>query len=365
MSTVHSKLIEIVVEQTPRAMIAMLIVSTTFVFIFFNFIPVHILLVWLLFQLFLAIGRFYNAQSFKKSLKESNQKKLKKNEIFFIILNLFQAAMWTISSVFLVIYTPQPFELIGFILSIGIITAATLSMSSLYTAYLFFFFAMITPQIMIMLYYGEHQHFALIAFTIIYIPATILLSKSLLDSRISSIEAHDKLHKSAEAFRQLAIVDNLTNIYNRRYFLEVSRKIITIAFREQNKVSFLMLDIDHFKEVNDSFGHQAGDVVLIEIVQNIKGLMRKSDTFARMGGEEFAILANNTSLDGAKVLAEKIRTTIEKSTFIYNSTPIRTTLSIGVSELNQENTTIDQLYKKADKHLYIAKKKGRNRIYPG
>lgn len=362
MSTIHPKLIEIVVEQTPRAMIAMLIVSSTYFLIFIKFVPLIYLLIWLAFQLLLAVCRFYNAKTLKKSLQQQAQRIIKKNEMIFILLNIFQAITWTMASILVMLYAPHPFEFVMFVVIIGIVTAATLSMSSFYKAYLVFFFLMIIPQIILMLNYGEYQHIALVAFTIIYIPATILLSKAILMSRLSSIEAHDELAKNAEEFRKLSMIDNLTNIYNRGCFFEMSQNIILLAAREQKKVSLLMLDIDYFKFINDKYGHHAGDYILINLVKKIKDSMRKSDVFARIGGEEFAIILCNTSLYGADIFAEKIRVMIENSTFIYDSIPIKITISIGISEVQKENVLIEDLYKAADKQLYAAKESGRNRI---
>ncbi|XQW83428.1 GGDEF domain-containing protein [Thalassotalea piscium] len=362
MAYIHPKLVEIVVDQTPRAMIAMLIVSSAYCYIFFNYIPLLILFVWLVFQLLLAVMRLYNVKKFKQHITQQDMDGISNNRKLFTALNIFQALMWTISSILVSIYAPEPFELVSFIMIIGIITAAALSMSSLYKAYLIFFFCMITPQIVILLYHGEQQHIGVVIFTMIYIPATILLSKAIFNSRVSSIEAHDELAEKAEELHQLSITDSLTHIYNRRYFFSVCDDIILIAEREKQKISLLMIDVDHFKGVNDSYGHQAGDFVLINLVKNIQHLMRKSDVFARVGGEEFAILLNNTSLDKATVVAEKIRAMVENSVFMYNSVAIKITLSIGISELNQENNSIEQLFKKADNQLYGAKHNGRNRV---
>lgn len=158
------------------------------------------------------------------------------------------------------------------------------------------------------------------------------------------------------------MIDELTNIYNRRYFFEISKELIALAAREQQAVSLIMLDIDYFKKINDTYGHQTGDFILRDLVKEIN--MRKSDVFARVGGEEFTILLSDTSLNGATIIAEKIRKTIENKSFTYNTISINLTISIGISELNEENTTIEDLYKKADKQLYIAKKNGRNRVSP-
>ncbi|RTE66215.1 hypothetical protein EH243_08850 [Amphritea opalescens] len=232
MSTIHPKLIKIVIDQTPRAMIAMLIVSSAYSIIFFRYIPTITLSIWFSLQILLALFRFHNIKMFKKYLTSKYSIGIKNNRSLFIALNLFQALMWTISSILVSIYAPQPFELVSFIMIIGIITAAALSMSSLYTAYLTFFFAMIIPQLIIMLYYGQHQHLGIIILTIIYIPATILLSKAILNSRLSSIEAHDYLEDKTDELYKLSTLDSLTNIYNRGYFFAVSQDIISITTRE-------------------------------------------------------------------------------------------------------------------------------------
>ncbi|WP_165942924.1 GGDEF domain-containing protein [Marinomonas flavescens] len=362
MSTTHPKLIRILIDQTPRAMVAMLIVTATYFLIFIKYIPAIDLVAWSFLQIILAALRMHNIKSFEKNLLLEDEKNIGKDECFFITLNLFQASTWTISSILVTIYAPEPYELVSLLMIIGIITAATLSMSSLHKAYLTFFFAMIIPQIIILLYHGKHQHLALIALILIYIPATILLSKSILYSRISSIKAHDELEKNTEKFRRLSTIDNLTDIYNRRYFFEISQDIILSSYMERKKASLLMIDVDHFKKVNDNYGHHAGDFILMSLVKEIEAIIRKEDIFARIGGEEFAILLNHTSLYDAKSIAEKIRISIENEIFYYNTTQIKITLSIGLSDLNEENTLIEHLYKKADQQLYIAKKKGRNRV---
>lgn len=299
---------------------------------------------------------------FEKYLAQNNQLELQKQIIVFVWLNVFQALMWSISSFLVVIYAPQPFELVSLVMSIGIITAAALSMSTLYNAYLVFFFAMITPQIIIMLYYGEHQHIGLVALTFIFIPAILLLSKSIYNGQLANIKVNADLEASVEKLHKLSMIDTLTNIYNRRYFFQVSEDLISLAQREQKHMALMMIDIDFFKNINDTYGHDAGDFILVNVVKKIATVMRKSDIFARVGGEEFSILSHDTSIEGASVIAEKIRSTIENTSFQYNEFTLHLTISIGISELNEQNTSIEALYKDADKQLYLAKNNGRNRI---
>jgi len=362
MHLAHPKLIEIVVDQTPRAMLAILVVSVAYLFMFIQFIPLSLLLTWFVFQVLLAHRRILNGKKFKTHLTSFNEPQIKKAQLHLIGIILLQATMWAISSIMVMIYAPHPFELVMFIVVIGIITAATLSMSSLYNVYLVYILAMVVPQMGIMAYYGDAQHIALMMFIIIYIPAIILLSKSMLNNRLSSIEAHEELAATTEKFRQLSITDKLTNSYNRRYFFEMSQNILLIAARERKHVTLLMIDVDYFKHVNDRYGHQAGDYVLVELVKSIKNLLRKSDFLARIGGEEFAILLNDTSLVQSRVIAEKVRVMIENTPFIYNGITIQTTISIGLAEINNENASIEHLYKQADQQLYIAKNAGRNKV---
>lgn len=192
-------------------------------------------MLWFFFQMLLACYRFYNAKMFKKYLAEKNQLAIQKQKHYFIISVLFQAFMWAISSALVVIYAPQPFELISLVMSVGIITAGALSMSTLYSAYMVFFFAMITPQIMIMLYYREHQHIGLLALTFIFIPTIILLSKTIYNGHLANIKANADLEDSVQELHKLSMIDMLTNIYNRRYFFKVSQDLIAIAEREQKK----------------------------------------------------------------------------------------------------------------------------------
>ena len=123
----------------------------------------------------------------------------------------------------------------------------------------------------------------------------------------------------------------------------------------------MMLDIDHFKKINDTYGHLAGDFVLKEIAKIIKDSIRKSDICGRFGGEEFVIVLPNTKLSGAMKLAERIRETIQNHTFDFNGKKINVTVSIGITSVGV-NDSYESLISRADEALYEAKEKGRNRI---
>ncbi|MBF0320133.1 MAG: diguanylate cyclase [Nitrospirae bacterium] len=169
---------------------------------------------------------------------------------------------------------------------------------------------------------------------------------------ISFIECDRKM------FQDLATKDALTNIYNRKKFEDELYKEIERALRYNNYLSLIIFDIDHFKAVNDTYGHQAGDYVLKEITKLVTENIRKLDVFARYGGEEFVILTPETNVAGAKELAEKLREKIQD--YEYKNVG-KVTCSFGVSEyVRQEDPA--GFIKKADYALYIAKNKGRNRV---
>lgn len=159
---------------------------------------------------------------------------------------------------------------------------------------------------------------------------------------------------------KLANEDPLTGILNARSFYEIGHQLFKVAKREKKQLSILYLDIDHFKKINDSYGHHNGDKVLIAITQVIISALRDSDVLARIGGEEFNILLPETDLEGAEVLAEKIRHIIETNPVSLDKLRITVTTSIGVAAIEEHDHVLDNIQMRADKHLYAAKRIGRN-----
>ena len=161
------------------------------------------------------------------------------------------------------------------------------------------------------------------------------------------------------------VTDSLTSIYNRRYLEQRLSEEVDRAARYQAPLSVMMLDIDHFKSINDTWGHQAGDKILSEFRELIKSSVRVSDIVARYGGEEFLILAPSTDAEAAFNLAERIRENTEKHNFEINGSDLEkrsvsVTVSAGVAQLAAHGITGDQLVKFADEALYRAKHSGRN-----
>ncbi len=164
--------------------------------------------------------------------------------------------------------------------------------------------------------------------------------------------------------RDLAYRDSLTGLFNHRYFKEILSAEVERAARYRNPLSLILIDIDFFKKVNDTFGHPAGDHVLREVAGTFLKLLRNCDIVARYGGEEFAIILPETKGKSAKVLAQRVRRGIEQLEIRFENNTIPVTISCGISSCDfiTESLDIEGFVKLSDQALYKAKGSGRNRV---
>lgn len=171
-----------------------------------------------------------------------------------------------------------------------------------------------------------------------------------------------KLRISQDDLKKLAYTDPLTQVYNRHYFYKSSTDLLNAADREKVHTSLIMLDVDKFKLINDTFGHTIGDKVLVSLSNVLKNTIRESDILCRYGGEEFIILLPNTSKEGAEIIAEKLRSKVE-STPNGEKENLQITISLGIASVAIGNKlTIEMLIDNADRALYEAKETGRNKV---
>ena len=161
---------------------------------------------------------------------------------------------------------------------------------------------------------------------------------------------------------KISRIDGLTQIYNRRHWQESLEQEYSKSRRHDKKLSLIMLDLDYFKLLNDNYGHQCGDMVLIEVSTLISSLLRVEDIFGRYGGEEFAIILPETELSGAIDLAQRICNIIATTELIYNEQAINVTVSLGVAQLSTEESNYEELITQSDNALYQAKALGRNQV---
>ena len=180
--------------------------------------------------------------------------------------------------------------------------------------------------------------------------------RMLIYSDITDIVRH------ARELERLATTDGMTGICNRRHFLTLAELEWNRTSRHNRPLSFLIFDIDYFKSINDRYGHQAGDEVIVHLANLAGSCKRASDVLARIGGEEFALLLPETDLAQAEIMAERLRREIATHPIVTASHPIPTTVSIGIAARSPEVSNVSQLMKAADQALYEAKRAGRNRV---
>jgi len=174
-------------------------------------------------------------------------------------------------------------------------------------------------------------------------------------------KSHETETKYAERMQQQALRDSLTGAFNRRYLDERLFGELAFAKRHKKPLTLLLIDIDLFKSINDSHGHQAGDHVLTQLCQLLVKEVRTEDVVARYGGEEFAVICRDTDEPNAAILAERLRAAVENDSYEFGDSPLEVTISVGVAgTLENKTTTASALFAAADRALYVAKDEGRN-----
>jgi diguanylate cyclase (GGDEF)-like protein len=171
-----------------------------------------------------------------------------------------------------------------------------------------------------------------------------------------------QLQKTLDELALMSRIDGLTQIYNRRHWQDCLEQEYAKARRHNKVLTLIMFDLDHFKRLNDTYGHQGGDKVLIDVGKVVKSLLRIGDVFGRYGGEEFAIILPETNEQGAMDLAERICQTLAKTPLNFQGNTINISVSIGVAALAENDSSYENIIANADLALYQAKAKGRNQV---
>ena len=176
-------------------------------------------------------------------------------------------------------------------------------------------------------------------------------------------KAEKELRESEERFKNLSITDQLTGLYNRRHLQDIARIELARCKKKKTPLCVLLMDVDNFKNFNDSYGHSAGDVVLKSVGRIIKESLRDFDSAFRYGGEEFITVLPETEQEEAIKIAEKIRITLSQKNFYPNSgEPVQKTISIGIAQY-QSKESLDDMLKRADENMYRAKIQGKNKVH--
>jgi diguanylate cyclase (GGDEF)-like protein len=168
--------------------------------------------------------------------------------------------------------------------------------------------------------------------------------------------------RMVKRLEDLATTDGLTGHFNKRALTETARQKIRSAERFKKPLSLLICDIDHFKRVNDNYGHDVGDVVIKGLADVLRHTKRETDIVGRFGGEEFVLVCEETNTEGAELLAERVRSELESTTFHAPEGSLSVTCSVGVATFPAAGTDWEALFKATDEALYVSKRSGRNRV---
>jgi two-component system cell cycle response regulator len=182
------------------------------------------------------------------------------------------------------------------------------------------------------------------------------------DVILKYLSAGDLEAEFMSTISQMMVTDGLTQASNKRYLVEQINNEINRSARHGRPLSLIMFDIDHFKQVNDTYGHVAGDFILKEVAALVRTRVRRNEVFGRWGGEEFALLLPETVREGALHLAEEIRQLVCAQPFVFDSYQVSVTVSLGVAQWHPGLRTVEEFVKTADDLLYAAKHAGRNRV---
>lgn len=175
------------------------------------------------------------------------------------------------------------------------------------------------------------------------------------------VHGHTRLLRQKQRLERLSVTDELTGVYNRRYLIQAGKHEAERSQRHNHAMALILVDADHFKAVNDAWGHAIGDQVLVQLAQRLAKAVRGSDVLARYGGEEFAILLPETTLFGASRIAERLRQQVSASPVATSGATISLTVSVGLAQL-QPDETFEAMLNRADAALYSAKESGRNKV---
>lgn len=219
--------------------------------------------------------------------------------------------------------------------------------------------SVLLPSTLWLLFQGGVIPIGMAACAIIFMVASLRTTGVLATALYRSFQLTHELERARADYEQQARTDALTGLNNRRAFFDQGAQLLSYCERNDMPMSAVVLDADHFKAINDSHGHAVGDAMLRHLAHLMQATLRKSDLCGRIGGEEFAILLPDTSLQAACILAEKLRQVIMESPLAYKEVTYPLTVSVGVSN---EGGGLDGLIHRADVALYRAKAEGRNRV---
>jgi diguanylate cyclase (GGDEF)-like protein len=369
---IYAEQVRIIYSQTPTAVVGGIVSGGFFAWILKDIIDKTSLLIWLLALFVVLIIRTPSYFTFKR--KNPSENNILPWGTAFLVLTIIHGSVWgTAAWLFL---DQQPvYMVIVVIWMVGMSAASISAYSAYYRAMLAFFIPVMLPTIIHLFMINDGIStplgFGLILYVVVVLRAAIPINKAIIDSiRLNfELEKEIDVRKNIEnKLREMAHLDGLTGLANRRSFDDVLEKELFSAEHKQYPLSLIMIDIDYFKAFNDTYGHQSGDECLRQISQTVKAqLNRPTDLATRYGGEELAVILPSSGKDEGRAIAEKIRNAVLACAIPHDGSLIKgidcVTISAGIATCDgNEHVTSEEIIGIADRKLYQAKEKGRNRV---
>jgi len=354
---VQSDRLQLLYRQSYPAVFYSLISATILTAILWPAQNPETLLSWFGLLLLSAMGRLYLFKRYHKTSPQG-QEIIAWKKPFFITLML-SSIIWGVGSLMILPPDSQLHQMIVF----SFLIAMTGGAICFYSSYSIFstvtIAVMLLPVIGYSLIIGSYISVGIASIAFVYFIAAIRASHFISATMQQNLMMTHQLAISNKEITRLAHIDDLTGLYNRRAFYEFANVLTNSSQRSNDDISIIHMDVDNFKTINDSYGHAAGDAALQRIGQILQKRLRKSDVFARIGGEEFCMLLSATPLENATQLAEELRQEIAQTSFTYEKENFKITASFGVSS---DVYDIDTLVGQADELMYQSKNSGRNRV---
>ena len=316
-----------------------------------------VLVTWMTILIVTALCRIYLFERYRH-VTPQGQDVLAWEKPYFITLILL-ALVWGIGSLLIMPVASKLHQAIIYCVLIGFCGGAVSYYSAHRIMTLVTIAIILFPSTLWFLLSGDQLMVGLAVLGIVYFLSAIRATKGISSAVHQNYLMTHELEISKENAEKLARIDELTKLYNRRAFYENGKMLVSYCQRHNEIISVIVMDIDNFKNVNDSFGHAAGDAVLEHISKILQQRFRKTDISARIGGEEFGILLPTANPETSEKLAEELRQEIEESSIVFNENNINVTASLGVTSGDSD---IDTLVKHADTAMYRAKESGRNNV---
>jgi len=284
---------------------------------------------------------------------------LRRWELTYLYSLLFTSSVWGVGATLVMATVPVLEQVICLFIVMGMAGGAVSSYSAYRTMSTLSMLSLLVPPVLWLLWLGDELHIGLAVGVAVFMVVSLRTIRVVATALHRSFQLSREMTRAHDMAEILARTDMLTGINNRRAFFERSQQIIQYCKRNQRPVCLLAMDVDHFKKINDTYGHAGGDEALKSVSDILCRQFRKADVCGRIGGEEFAVLLPDTQLIDAQVIAETLRSAIADAPLLLQGRKLSLTISVGVAAGTYD---LDTLLSRADAAMYRAKQEGRNQV---